>query len=255
MSSYVGRHAELYDIFYADKQYAEEAAFVHQCLREYGDGPSQKLLELACGTGTHALAFEKLGYEVVAADYSEDMLRVAQAKALQAAAKVTFIRQDISALAIDGKPYDSVVCLFDSIGYLLANDAIRKVLQGVHQHLRPSGLFIFEFWHAAAMLRRYDPIRVRRWGIPGGELMRISETRLDYAKQQGIVNYSIYELRQDGTYLSLKETQVNRYFLVQEMAAFLTAGGFEPLRWFAGFIWDEAITDETWHVISVARRV
>ena len=43
------------------------------------------------------------------------------------------------------------------------NEALEKVFRGVHKHLRNDGLFIFEFWHAAAMLRHYDPVRIRRW--------------------------------------------------------------------------------------------
>ena len=73
-SSYIGRHAELYDLFYAEKPYAEEAKFVDACIQQFGEGASKKLLELACGTGRHALEMEKLGYKVIATDYSADML-------------------------------------------------------------------------------------------------------------------------------------------------------------------------------------
>ena len=84
--------------------------------------------------------------------------------------------------------------------------------------------------------------------------MRISETELEYAKQLARVTYTIYELRHDGTYTSLKETQTNRYFLVQEMAGWLSSCGFTPLKWFAGFAPDENITEQTWHIVAVARR-
>jgi len=80
MSSYVGRHAELYDIFYADKPYGKEAAFVHQCLQHYSLGTTHRVLELACGTGSHALALEQKGYKILATDYSTDMLACARRK-------------------------------------------------------------------------------------------------------------------------------------------------------------------------------
>jgi hypothetical protein len=38
------------------------------------------------------------------------------------------------------------------------------------------------------------------------------------------------------------------------MAAWLTATGFTPLKWFAGFTSSETISDETWHIVAVARR-
>lgn len=255
MSSYIGRHAELYDISYADKPYAEEAAFVHQCLQQYSVGTTRRLLELACGTGTHALALEKFGYEIVATDYSdEDMFACARRKAAEAGSSVDFRWQDMRALDVADRPFDAAICLFDSIGYVETNEALMQVFRGVHRHLRPDGLFVFDFWHAVAMLRSYDRVRIRRWSTPGGELVHISETELDCAKQLARATYTIYELRHDGTCTSLKETQTNPYFLMQEMAGWLSSCGFTPLKWFAGFAPDEDITGQTWHIVTVARR-
>lgn len=253
MISYSGRHAELYDLFYADKPYEAEAAFVDQCLREYSVGPTDSLLEIACGTGTHALLLEKRGYKIVATDYSNDMLERARQKA--SGSGVDFRLQDMTQLDVSGVPFDAAYCLFDAIGYVATNEALEKVFRGVQKHLRSDGIFIFEFWHAGAMLRHYDPVRVRRWQTVDSLVLRISETSLDYANQLSHVAYSIYELKNDGTYSSLAETQVNRYFLAQEMAAWLTATGFAPVKWFAGFSNNEKISDETWHILAVARRI
>jgi ubiquinone/menaquinone biosynthesis C-methylase UbiE len=254
LTSYSGRHAELYDLFYADKPYEAEAAFVARCLREYSVGPTTRLLEIACGTGTHALFLEKHGYQIVATDYSHDMLERAKQKTSASSSMVDFQHQDMTQLEVSGAPFDAAYCLFDAIGYVGTNEALEKVFRGVHKHLRKDGLFIFEFWHAAAMLCHYDPVRIRRWKQDDSLILRLSETTLDYAKQVSSVCYSIYELKNDGTYSSLTETQVNRYFLVQEMAAWLTATGFAPVKWFAGFTDSEAISDQTWHIVAIARR-
>ena len=253
MSSYLGRHAELYDLFYADKPYADEAHFVHCCLQQYGSGPSVRLLELACGTGEHAFALERHGYQIFATDYSEAMIAMARKKAHDLSSAVDFQVQDMTNLSLTCDPFDAVFCLFDSIGYVATNEKIAGVLRGVHRQLRPGGLFIFEFWHAAAMLRSYSPVRIRRWDTDQGTLLRISETSLACADQLSRVTYSIYELNRDGTYESLSETQINRYFLVQEMAQWLTSSGFIPIKWFAGFSDDEIINEDTWHVVAVAR--
>lgn len=254
MSSYRGRHAELYDLFYAEKPYAEEARFVHDCLKEYGSGGANRLLELACGTGSHAFALEKLGYQVLATDYSEDVLAIARQKAQQNSSTVIFQLQDMTELSIDGPRFDAAICLFDSLGYVATNERISRTLQGVHRHLRPGGLFIFEFWHAAAMLRHYDPQRVRRWKTDNGELIRISETRLSCAEQLAHVTYNVCELNRDGSYQTFTETQTNRYFLVQEMTHWLTSCGYSPLKWFGGFSESEEISEDTWHIVAVARR-
>jgi len=253
MSSYIGRHARLYDLFYADKPYAQEAEFVHSCIQQYGDGSTTRLLELACGTGNHALALEKHGYTITATDYSQDMLEQARAKAKKTVSQVDFQWQDMRSLELTDRSFDVIICLFDSIGYVATNEALLQVLRGIHRCLRPGGLFIFEFWHAAAMLKEYDPLRIRRWTVPEGEVLRISETVLDPVKQLASVTYTIYELKTDGSYSSLIETQTNRFFLVQEMAGWLMASGFTAVNWLAGFTNVEHITEDTWHVVAVAR--
>jgi SAM-dependent methyltransferase len=254
LSSYAGRFAELYDLFYGDKPYAAEAAFVDHCLNTYSLGPTDRLLEIACGTGTHSFHLERPGRQIIATDYSEDMLRRARQKAAEKASGVEFQLQDMTRLEMNGEPFDAVVCLFDAIGYAATNEGLEKVFRGVHRHLRPDGLFVFDFWHAAAMLRHYDPVRVRRWKTDHSSVLRISETTLDMTNQLCRVAFSVYELDDDGTYAALTETHVNRYFLLQEMAAWLTSSGFTPVKWFAGFTDDETISDETWHIVAVARR-
>ena len=98
-----------------------------------------------------------------------------------------------------------------------------------------------------------ENVRIRRFAAPDGEIIRISETTLEPARQLASVAYTVLELRRDGTYGRLAETQVNRFFLVQEMAGWLRAAGFEPLEWFDGFRDERRIGSEAWHVVGVAR--
>jgi SAM-dependent methyltransferase len=254
MGSYLDRHAELYDLFYVDKPYAEEATFVAERLAENGVGPGSRLLELGCGTARHAFELERSGYRIVATDYSPDMLACAERAKATRGSRVELLRQDMRSLEVPGAPFDAVVSLFDSIGYVQTNEGLLAALGGARQHVRPNGLLVLEFWHAPAMLRNYDAVRVRRWQTPEGEIIRISETTLDCARQLAHVKYSIMEIGRDGSLRRLQETQTNRYFLVQEMAGWLDRAGFEPLRWCSGFDASRPIDQDTWHVVVVARR-
>jgi ubiquinone/menaquinone biosynthesis C-methylase UbiE len=179
MDSYNGRGAKLYDVFYNDKPYAEEAAFVHYCLREFSKQPTRSVLELACGTGVHAIELEKLGYTVVATDRSDSMLALAAEKAGRLSSHIEFYNQDMRSLNLKKGPFDAAICLFDSIGHVVTNEALIQTLHGVHRYLSTGGLFVFEFWNAGAMLRHYEPVRVRRWITEKGAIVRISETTLD----------------------------------------------------------------------------
>ena len=254
MPSYMGKHAEYYDIFYADKPYAEEAQFVDDCLQRFASGPNQSLLELACGTGKHALEMAQRGYQVLALDYSKDLLEVARRRAAESGANIDFRLADMRELDLEVEPFDAAICLFDSIGYVRTNEALKATLDGIHRHIRPGGVFVFEFWHAAAMLREYESRRERVWQTGEGELRRISTTELDVKRQLATVIYDIYDSAIQGEAGHLQETQINRYFLVQEMDYFLSSSGFESLAFFAGYSLNEAISEKTWHVLTAARR-
>jgi SAM-dependent methyltransferase len=254
MSSYTGRHAEFYDVFYASKPYAAEAKFVADRLQEQGVATESRILEMACGTGTHAIQLTKLGYEVTAGDYSSSMLEVGRGKAALAGVALKFAEMDMRCLVGGDELFDAVVCLFDSIGYVQTDEALDKVFQGVYANLREGGVFVFEFWHAPAMIQGFDPVRVRRFPVDGGTLLRISETELLREQCLAKVTYNIYDLRDDGGYQHVVETQTNRYFTVPEMERWAARHGFVPVAFHSGFDPYEPVTDETWHVVTVWRK-
>jgi SAM-dependent methyltransferase len=252
MTNYAGRYAELYDLFYADKPYADEAAFVHECIREFGSRPTRDVLELACGTGRHALELERLGYNVTATDRSPDMLEIARRSAR--GRNVDLVLAEMRQLDLPRKNFDAAVCLFDSIGYLKTSDAIASALTRTRDHLRQGAVFIFEFWHAPAMLNGYSPVRERRWKIDNGEITRTSETALDRKNHLAKVVYTIEERKHDGSCRIFRESHVNRFFSVNEMETLLSRSKFSAMKFFAGFSRTEPITDGTWHIVAVAQK-
>jgi hypothetical protein len=76
---------------------------------------------------------------------------------------------------------------------------------------------------------------------------------LDVAKQLALVSYEIDELGENSNSAQVRETQVNRYFLVQEMAAFLENSDLQSLQFSPAYA-DGLIDESTWHILAVARR-
>jgi ubiquinone/menaquinone biosynthesis C-methylase UbiE len=251
MTSYRGRHALLYDIFYADKPYDAEVAFVRHLFDSLSPSPPHRVLDLACGTGSHSVLLARSGLDVTGVDHSGDMLAVAGEKALQSGLDIAFVEQDLQNLDVAGGPFDAAVCLFDSIGYLRTNSALNAALAAVRRHLSDNAIFVLEFWHAFPMIRSFDPIRKRSWRVDDTEIERVSETSLSCEQQVATVRFSVEE-RRDGVSHSFQETQINRFFLVQEMGEFLSRAGLEPIRWLDGFR-DAPVSEDTWHVVGVAR--
>ncbi|NUT55559.1 MAG: class I SAM-dependent methyltransferase [Thermoleophilia bacterium] len=242
MNSYTGLHARVYDELYADKPYAEEARFVH----ELAGRPGGTLLDVACGTGRHALAFAELGYDVTASDLNEELLDVARAAAGE---RVRFVQGDMTDLDVPGGPFDLVTCLFDSIGYAQDNDGVVSALRSLGRHAADRGTVVVEFLHAPAIVRGADPRRERTITLADGrDLHRVSETTLDVERMLMRVRY---DLSLNGEQLS--ETQVNRFFSVPEMRLLAEAAGLE-VRALVPAYREGAIELDTFHVLLVAAR-
>lgn len=254
MASYTGRHASLYDLFYAEKNYAAEADFIHECIKKFHKGKRETLLELACGTGRHAYHLWQKGYKIIATDYSDDMLDCARENHRQWKTDVEFRRLDMRNPGFTGTPPDVIICLFDSIGYLETNESILQLLKFVNRQLTDDGLFILEYWNAGAFLRFYEPSRTKHFKTSEGEIVRSSETEIDYMKQLAHVHYTITEKSGNLPENIIKETQSNRYFLHQEMQLFFQQAGFECIASFAGYTNDTIIAPDTWHTVAVVKK-
>jgi SAM-dependent methyltransferase len=255
MSSYIGRHAALYDLFYAEKNYAAESDFIHECIKIYHPDKPKRILELACGTGRHAYHLWQKGYKIIATDYSDDMLDCARENHRQRNTDVEFHRLDMRQPEYTGDAPDVVLCLFDSIGYLETNEAILQLLKFVNRQLKNDGLFIVEYWNAGAFLRSFEPKRTKRFKTKEGEIVRVSETEIDYMNQLAHVHYTITEKSGSLPENIIKETQSNRYFLYQEMQLFFRQAGFESIASFGGYTNDTVIAPDTWHTVAVVKKL
>jgi demethylmenaquinone methyltransferase/2-methoxy-6-polyprenyl-1,4-benzoquinol methylase len=93
-----------------------------------------RVLDLCCGTGDIALAFARAGAEVTGADFTEEMLRVAETRTQT----VNWIRADALRLPFADDSFDVV-----SVGYGLRNLAdIERGLREILRVLRPGGKFL-----------------------------------------------------------------------------------------------------------------
>jgi len=78
---------------------------------------SEKILDVACGFGRHAIAFAKKGFSVVGIDASKEFIRQAQVhQEKEQLSKLEFIQMGMRNLAGLGT-FDVAICMFTSFGY------------------------------------------------------------------------------------------------------------------------------------------
>jgi SAM-dependent methyltransferase len=250
INSFTGLHAGYYDLIYGDKPYPAESAFVlRQLERQLGRRP-RRLLDIACGTGRHAAEFAAAGIEVTGVDINGQLLEHARERN----PGIEFVQQDMTELDLGDAHFEAITCLFDSIGYPQRNEPVIATLEAARRHLADDGALAVEFLNAPAMILHSAPLRIRRWDTgDGGELLRISNTRLDLDAQVMHVDYELVELREDGTYEHSHERQSNRFFSVPEMRALMAAGGLELQSAVAAYEDRPDIGADTFHVLALAR--
>ncbi|NLY52806.1 MAG: class I SAM-dependent methyltransferase [Firmicutes bacterium] len=103
----------------------------------------KRVLDLACGTGQFAYRLRQRGLVVTAVDYSPEMLAIAEERARTKGLDITFICQDMRRLELP-YTYDLVLCLCDSLNYLLEIEDLALALENAAKVLKPGGHFIFD---------------------------------------------------------------------------------------------------------------
>ncbi len=167
--------ARVYDTFMDDTPYGEWADFLAELIGKYGvsrpvreagecttkreasdagekeaqtaallDSEKNLVLDLGCGTGTLTELLYQKGYDMIGVDYSEEMLGIALEKKESSGSEILYLCQDMRELDLYST-VGTVVCVCDSVNYLLENDEVEETFALVNNYLYPGGLFIFDF--------------------------------------------------------------------------------------------------------------
>jgi len=136
------KSAQFYDEIYAsiDKDYSAEARKAHKIIREHKQSKGRTLLDVACGTGFHASLLSQY-FQVEGLDLDPEMLKVAKKKH----PSIPFHQGDMTDFDV-GRRFDTVVCLFSSIGYVRTKPRLRKAIKNMAKHLLPGGALLVEPW-------------------------------------------------------------------------------------------------------------
>lgn len=249
---FANKYAAAYDILYRDKDYQKESDFIESIFKKLNLAP-KTILDLGCGTASHAFFLARRGYEVVGVDKSAQMLKIAKEKAKKAGVSIDFIQQDITKLNLR-KKFDAAIAMFAVIGYQTSDCALTKAFKAAHQHLIPGGTFIFDCWHGPAVLAdKPRECSKRIFTADREEIIRSTIPKLDISKHIVKVNFKVQKLRAGKVIEETKESHLMRFLFPDEIVCFLKKAGFKTIKFHPFLNLDKAVSEKDWNITVVAR--
>jgi len=228
--------------------YRAQCEFVEGLLARH-DRLGQRILDLGCGTGTHALYFARSGSRVVGIDLSIEMLELARSKAAEAGLsddQVTFLRRDMRQLDWD-QEFDLALGLNYAVTLCLEHGDIVRFLQSVYDALSPGGLLILDF------LSHYDesgPVSIESVEAGDVRIECIREFEYDRARQV-LDERMTYYVDGDGAIRRYEGYQAWRIFYPQELIGYLErVAGFRVLGLHTRWDLDKAPTGPDWAIVA-----
>lgn len=132
-----------------DAQIAREVVFIEESLGVERGGA---VLDLACGTGRHAVELAARGYEVVGFDLSLAMLSRAGDEAQDRGVKLNLVQGDMREMSFE-EQFDGVFCWNTSFGYF-EEEKNAQVLAKVRRALKMGGLFLLDVVNRDFLIRQ-----------------------------------------------------------------------------------------------------
>jgi SAM-dependent methyltransferase len=133
-----GEFADVYDILTENVPYEEIAEYYNNIITRFGGG--RLLLDMGCGTGNLTVRLAAMGYDIIAADASEEMLSIAAGKTSE---NIRWICQSMTETDLYGT-VDTAISTLDSINHLDGAEEIYLCFSRLAQNMEQGGLFVFD---------------------------------------------------------------------------------------------------------------
>jgi ubiquinone/menaquinone biosynthesis C-methylase UbiE len=190
-----------------------------------GCRPGDKLLDIPCGNGRHAVALAKKGLLVTGVDFSETFLKEARALATKKKARnVEFVRAEMSQFQRP-KAFDGAYCMGNSYGYL-DYDQQQSFLESVCQSLKKGKRFVVDASVAAECI--LPTFEERMWFEANGMKVLI-ENSYNPSESAMLTEYTFIKNGKSQT-----KTSVHRLYTVAEILRMFQAAGFKVIDTMGG---------------------
>ncbi|MFZ5989170.1 MAG: class I SAM-dependent DNA methyltransferase [Bacillota bacterium] len=215
--------AYIYDRLMYDVDYKEWANYIESIFKLHGIKPAL-ILDLGCGTGNFSIEMARRGYDMIGVDSSPDMLSCAMEKSA-GINNVLYLNQDMTDFELYGT-VDIIVCLMDSINYILKKRDIKKIFKLVKNYLNPGGLFIFDI---NTPYKFENVFKDNVYYDVSDEVTYIWQNHFD--RKNGICEFDLtFFIKDNEGYEKYEELHYERCYKVQELKKMIDESGLSLMK-------------------------
>ena len=219
------RLANIYDHVMRHVDYVRWARYVSSLLVRHKVKPN-RVLDLACGTGSLAIELYRRNFDVLGADGCREMLDVAVEKARKLRYSIPFYHRNLIDLG-DLPPCDAVLCLYDSINYLMSPELIARALNEVHRVVTPNGIFVVDICTESNSRQYFCNMESEDLGDG------FSYRRHSYYEKG--VQYNKFDIHFEDTDEVVKEVHQQRIYSLSAIEEIVDQSPFEMVGAYGGF--------------------
>lgn len=252
-----GDYAQYYNLLYKNKDYQGESDFVISLIDKYAPD-TKTVLDLGCGTGRHDYILSEK-YDVTGVDISKTMLAMAEDFRTQCSLTDSFsgtlpqfIEADVRYFESADR-FDAVISLFHVMSYQITNTDLKQALATAQKHLKPGGVFLFDFWYGPGVITDKPVQREKVIENRGIKIIRTAVPDLYPTENRVDVNYKMDIEFPDKTKEIVHETHKMRYLFLPELKELLSQVGLEVCElgeWLTGGV----PGFESWNAYCVSRK-
>ena len=230
---------------------AFEMPFFRSILQAYH---VQTVLDTACGTGRHAIALAREGYQVTGTDISTNMIDKARQNARIAGVDAGFkvvgfgaLRQALS------QAFDAIVCLGNSLPHITDSQALEATLADFAASLNPGGILVIQNRNLDRVLlreERFMPPQAYREGDREWLFFRF----YDFGPVNLSFNMVTCSRHGDELWHSVVGQTELRPWRQQELSEGLARVGLEPLARYGSYGREAFDPQTSGDLVLVARR-
>lgn len=239
-----GLFALVYDKLTENVPYDDIARYYDRKIKQFGGG--KLLADVGCGTGSLTARLAKLGYDVIGADASPDMLSEAMNKPHDG---VQYICQSMTELELYGEA-DIIISTLDSVNHLESACEIEKFFRAAAINLRGGGLFLFD---VNTIYKHKNVLSDNTFVYDVDGVYCVWQNSFDPRDSGVDIELNIFSECENGLYERMEESFREIALPRERYASMLESAGFELLETLE-YLTDEPPREESEKLMFCARK-